>query len=139
MFLYIILSGFFLLSCTPETKIDDLIPPPTPVLTSQSRWGLISKAYVKLLAKPASNADVNALLRKGDIVEIEIIRNQKGSSSYWIKIHEPTTDIKGWMQDDDLEMYESELQARIAGNNHFPALNNDSQIGGINSEVENFP
>jgi len=113
-------AGMFLLilsftSCLPESEPVSPELPPTPVLTSDSRWGVVNESYLKVLSEPASGADVNGLLRKGDIVEVISKKAADAGKSYWLEIQSAGPDTGGWVPDSSMDIYDSPAQARTAG------------------------
>lgn len=112
----IILSVVFILltSCRPEEEPVSLVIPPTPVLTSETLWGVANKPYLKVLASTDSGSEVNGLLRRGDIVEIISKAGAGDDHSYWLEIRSQDTDTRGWIPDNSMDVYDSPAQARTA-------------------------
>ena len=102
-----------IISCRPEAPPVSLDPPPTPVLTSQSIWGVANKAYLKVLSRPDPSADVNGFLRRGDLTEVIAKIAADHAEGYWLEIRRP--DGTGWLRDTDLDVYDTRHQARTAG------------------------
>ena len=112
---FLILLLLMISSCRPEEELLSPQLPPTPVLTSVSQWGVANKPYLKVLSEPLADADVDGLLRQGDIVEIVSKVGTDGGLSYWLEIISSTTDIRGWVPDNSMDIYDSPAQARTAG------------------------
>jgi len=116
LFLSVLLMTVLLLtvSCKPEAEPVSPDLPPTPVLTSDSRWGVENKPYQKVLSEPRGDADVNGLLRQGDIVEILSKVSSGDSRLYWLEVFSSSDDTRGWVPDNSLNVYDSPAQARTA-------------------------
>ena len=103
-------------SCVQERKAAEPELPPTPVLTSDSFWAVVNKPYLKILVEPETTADVEGILRRGDLVQIiSKISSSDGGRGYWLEIRQDSNGISGWIADEDLDVYDSEAQARTAG------------------------
>ena len=111
---FIIFPLILLSSCLPEDEPVTLELPPTPVLTSDSLWGVANKPYLKVLGAPNSEAELYGLLRRGDIVEIVSKVGADDGRSYWLEIISSETDIRGWIPDHSMDIYDSPAQARTA-------------------------
>jgi len=101
-------------SCGPEPEPVSPDLPPTPVLTSDSRWGVANKPYRKVLSEPRVDAEVNGLLRQGDIVEILSKVSSADSRFYWLEVLSSGGGTRGWVPDSSLNIYDSPAQARTA-------------------------
>ncbi len=101
-------------SCRPEEELLSPDLPPTPVLTSDSRWGVADRPYQKVLSEPRGDADVNGLLRQGDIVEILSRVSAEDNRSYWMEVKSSADNTRGWVPDSSLNVYDSPAQARTA-------------------------
>jgi hypothetical protein len=101
-------------SCRQEQEPVSLTIPPTPVLTSESTWGVSNKPYLKVLSVPDSSSEVRGLLRRGDIVEIVSKRGADDGHSYWLEIRTPDKETSGWIPDSSMDIYDSPAQARTA-------------------------
>ncbi len=99
-------------SCREEEPPLSLNPPPTPFLTSESIWGVANSPYVKVLESNNSLANVQAVLRRGDMVEILSKVGVEGGKQYWYEIR--GEEFVGWVQDNQLDVFESEAQALTA-------------------------
>jgi hypothetical protein len=108
---------FFLIlltSCRQEQEPVSLTIPPTPVLTSESPWGVSNKPYLKVLSAPDISSEVRGLLRRGDIVEIVSKTGADDGHSYWLEIRSPDKEMSGWIPDSSMDVYDSPAQARTA-------------------------
>ncbi len=104
----------FSIACVPERPPADIEPPPTPVLTSKVIWGVVNKPYVKILDEQDSYADVRGILRRGDVVTILSKAGKTDGSGYWLEIRLTTSLLTGWVMDLDVNVYDTEPQARTA-------------------------
>ncbi len=103
-----------LISCRQEQEPVSLTIPPTPVLTSESSWGVSNKPYLKVLSAPDTSSEVRGLLRRGDIVEIVSKTGADDGHSYWLEIQSPDKEMSGWIPDSSMDVYDSPAQARTA-------------------------
>lgn len=103
-----------LISCRQAEEPVSLVIPPTPVLTSESLWGVANKPYLKVLASTDTGSNVNGLLRRGDIVEIVSKAGAEDGHSYWLEIRSTDTGTRGWIPDNSMDVYDSPAQARTA-------------------------
>ncbi len=110
------------LSCRPEKELLSPDLPPTPVLTSDSRWGVADRPYQKVLSEPRGDAEVNGLLRQGDIVEVLSKVSIDDSRSYWLEVKSSSGSTRGWVPDSSLNVYDSPAQARTAGSGQVEEL-----------------
>lgn len=111
VFLFFMIS---MTSCKPEKLPVNLDPPPTPVLTSQSIWGVVNKPYLKLMKSPSMGTDVTGVLRRGYIAQVITKVEDTDGSGYWLEIILPESQMKGWVRDIDFDVYDTEPQARTA-------------------------
>ena len=103
-----------LISCRQEQEPVSLTIPPTPVLTSETSWGVSNKPYLKVLSAPDTSSEVRGLLRRGDIVEIVSKTGADDGHSYWLEIRSPDKEMSGWIPDSSMDVYDSPAQARTA-------------------------
>jgi len=106
------LAFFLLISCRAQKQPPSLDLPSTPMLTSESLWGIANRSYLKILESPDSNAAPKEVLRYGDIVKIA--SKVTAGRDYWFEIQVPTTGISGWTLDENINVYDSSTQARTA-------------------------
>jgi len=103
-----------LTSCRAEKEYPSLELPATPMLTSESLWGVANRPYLKILESPDSNAAPKEVLRHGDIVKI-ISKVASGKNrSYWLEVQIPESEKTGWTLDKNIDIYDSSAQARTA-------------------------
>jgi hypothetical protein len=110
---WVLFTVIFLASCGPKDVAVSLDPPPTPILTSESAWGVANKPYQKILESPDPMAGVSGTLRSGDIVEVISKVGSSDGRSYWLEIR--TEEGSGWIPDISLDVYDSLPQAETAG------------------------
>ena len=101
-------------SCMPEVPPVALDPPPTPVLTSESIWGVSNKAYLKVLLQPEPSSEVTGFLRRGDLAEVISKIGDENGNDYWLEIRFSDTSETGWIRNADLDVYVTRHQARTA-------------------------
>ena len=116
--LLLIFLFFTILSCSrEEISLPDNLPA-TPLLTSDTEWGVVNCGYLKVLAEPNENSSVEGILRESDIVEVTSKKSADSSDEYWLKIRSSDSEISGWVKEDSLNIYFSLSQARTASRNY---------------------
>lgn len=85
--------------------------PSTPVLTVESRWGVVSSSYSTITDINDRHNRIIGTMRKGDIVEVLSKETEKESSSgiYWFEVHRG--DIFGVVPEDQIDLYDSKAKA----------------------------
>ena len=110
----VVLAACLSASCVKEEPPAALDPPPTPVLTAESRWAVVNRPYVRVLEEPAAGSAVSGMLRKGDIVEVVSKVGEEDGRTYWLGIDGPDGGTAGWVPDSSLDVYDSPDRARTA-------------------------
>lgn len=112
--IYILLISLFLFSCSGETLNENIEMPSTPVLTAQSRWGVVNESYIRITDINDRHNMIIATLRKGDIVEVMSRETDKESKNgtYWYEVK--IGEIYGVVPEDQLDLYDSEAKAQNA-------------------------
>ncbi|MBI9098530.1 MAG: hypothetical protein JEY91_08620, partial [Spirochaetaceae bacterium] len=64
--LFVIISLLFF-SCSEEKLNENIEMPSTPVLSVQSRWGVVNGSYIRITDIDDRHNSIIATLRKGDI------------------------------------------------------------------------
>ncbi|MDR0290910.1 MAG: hypothetical protein LBI06_08245 [Treponema sp.] len=109
---------FFVAACNLKKEEIPAMPPLTsPLSQSFIGFGVVNVSYTRVSIQPAeANPDENispGYLRRGSVVSIlqrRTIRNQ-GSSESWVLVE---GDTSGWLKENLVDIYDSELQARTA-------------------------
>ncbi|OQX28739.1 MAG: hypothetical protein B0D92_07370 [Spirochaeta sp. LUC14_002_19_P3] len=101
-------------ACTPKSPPVNLTPPPTPVLTAQSSWGVVNKPYLKILQQPDVNSELSGVMREGDIAEVHSRTIMSDKDGYWLEIHIPDSHVSGWTQGENMLIYDTYSQAITA-------------------------
>ena len=105
----------FLLSCSRKEASGNIELPPTPSLTSDSRWGVIRTPYARLLNIPEEpEAQIVGILRKGDSVRLVSRRFYNQSNGYWLEVEYLDSGVSGWLPDFIVEIFDSRIQADTA-------------------------
>lgn len=114
--------GVFLLlsSCIQRTKPVILDPPPTPILTSKSIWGVVNEPYLKVLLEANTGSEISGVLRRGDIAEIIAKVGDPKGNVYWLEIHLSGSDVRGWVNSTGLSVYETQAQAITSRDSLIP-------------------
>ena len=109
--MYILGISLLLFSCTKEVLNEDINMPSTPVLTVQSRWGVVNGSYIRITDINDRHNKIIATLRKGDIVEVLSKETEKesGNKLYWYEVQIET--IHGVVPEDQLDLYDSKAKA----------------------------
>ena len=115
---FILFILFTIQSCSREEIPLPGDLPPTPVLTSDTEWGVVNCGYLKVLAQPDEDSIVKGILRERDIVEVISKKSAEGPDNYWMKIRSTDSGIYGWVKESSLNIYFSFSQARTASRNY---------------------
>jgi hypothetical protein len=109
--IYAIIGSLIVLSCSKEILNEEIIMPSTPVLTVESRWGVVNESYIRITEINDRHNKIIATLRKGDIVEVLSKETEKDSSSdlYWFEVQ--FDDIHGVVPEDQIDLYDSKAKA----------------------------
>jgi hypothetical protein len=103
-----------LCACNAKTAEDPVIPPVTsPLSRDYIGFGVITASFTHYKEEPSESSDTLGYLRRGSLVKI--IRRQ------WVKSGDVQltwvlTEGKqqGWLKEKDMEIYDSESQAKTA-------------------------
>ena len=60
------------------------------------------------------DAEVSGVLREGDVVRVFSKVGEPDGSGYWLDIRLPDSAVRGWVKDTDLDVYDTEPQAKTA-------------------------
>lgn len=84
---------------------------PTPVVSGGPGWGVVSMAYVRLLAEPSWAASENAAGRRGEVGRIlgRARSQEPRDSGIWYEIE--TDAGKGWIHESALTVYRRKEEA----------------------------
>jgi len=90
--------------------------PPTPVLTLETNWGLITSSFLRLREKPALASSAVTTLWQGAVVEIlsqtSSQEEVEGRMGYWYRIQ--YDGFQGWVFGGYLRVYSSQNEAERA-------------------------
>jgi len=107
-----LLPAFATLSCD-RPSADEISLPANPILSSGMGWVVVTAAYARLKAEPASTAEDVAYLRRGEVYRA--VGREIGSSSrpldkgLWYKIEAESG--SGWARAGDLDLHPSKERA----------------------------
>lgn len=103
-----------LLACSEEPFNEEISMPSTPVLTAESKWGVVNSSYIRITDREDRHNLIIATLRKGDIVEVLSRETEKGSqnSLYWYEVK--NGHIHGVVPEDMIDLYDSKEKATSA-------------------------
>jgi hypothetical protein len=109
---------FFLLAagCERKEQFVAIDLPPTPVLTRQSNWVVVSSSYVRVRKEPNTSAEAIAHLRHRSVAEI-VTRTPfpemlDGRSDYWYQVQ--AEGVRGWIFGSFIELHDSKAGAEQA-------------------------
>jgi hypothetical protein len=101
-------------ACSRAGNAIPLQPPPTPPLSRPViGYGVISAAFIHLMAEPGGDGASTGYLRKSSIVEVlerrAIARN--GAWETWVLVRGTH---RGWLREREIRVFDNEAQARTA-------------------------
>lgn len=107
-------AGFF--GCEAPKDYSGLVLPPTPVLTIQNRWALVTSTLLRVRSEGSDASALVTVLRRGAIIEVlstspreEVLEGQRGR---WIEIQDQGR--RGWVFGAYLQIFDSLDKARNA-------------------------
>jgi hypothetical protein len=109
--IYLIILSLFMFSCSEELLNENIEMPSTPVLTVQSRWGVVKGSYIRITDINDRHNMIIATLRKGDIVEVLSKETEKesGNKNYWYEVQ--IDEIHGVVPENQIDLYDSRAKA----------------------------
>lgn len=113
--IYIVFFIFFLVvfSCRKEEKLPEIFLPPTPILSVQSTWGVVSSSHVRLREKAGQDSRAIATLWRGSVMEIISREREKVvldyEENYWYRIS--SDGLSGWVFGAGIDFYDSRSAA----------------------------
>jgi len=105
--------GFW--SCEKDTpQRFEIELPPTQVLSTRSRWAVVTSTHLRLREQPSINSQAVTTLWQNNVIEI-VSRNERSERveekrDYWYQV--AYDGLQGWVFGAYLEMFESEAEAR---------------------------
>lgn len=98
-----LLLALLLTACSgPETGIE---LPPTPVLSGQRDFALVTESYVRLHVRPDVESGVGTHARRGDVLRVI----GRTADQRWIEVED--AERHGWIRRDYLRLFASREQA----------------------------
>jgi hypothetical protein len=112
--------GLLAASCGGKQDETPVLPPATPVLSrSVIGYGVIGASYTHVAAEPDRTGASRGYLRKSSIVRVlerrSISRGEAVES--WVLVDGV---YQGWVQEDDIRVYDNEAQAKTAAGSMAP-------------------
>ena len=99
-----------------ERRYPDIELPPTPVLTLETNWGLITSPLLRLREKPDQDSPAVTTLWQGSVMEIlsqtSVLEEVEGKSSYWYRVS--YDGFQGWLFGGYIRIYGSRNEAERA-------------------------
>lgn len=104
-------------ACFKEANLSDVDLPGVPVLSIQSKWGVVVNiAYTQIFQEPSKKSEQITTLRKNYIVEVLSSTARKDThdniEAYWYKI--VYEGYRGWVFGGYLAVFDSKQQATNA-------------------------
>ena len=103
-----------LFSCSDRRQLEQIGDPPlTPLLSIETRWAVISSAYVPVYDVAAANAVVLGHYRKGTVIPVSrrISLGSGPDQELWLHTE---GEYPGWVRENDCLVYDSRPQAQTA-------------------------
>jgi uncharacterized protein YgiM (DUF1202 family) len=103
--------------CSRQEKEEITIElPTTPVLSSRSRWAVITGSHLRLRDRATTDSKAITTLWRGNVLEI-LARDEtkvrvEGKDDYWYQV--AYDGLQGWVFGAYIELYESERKAEAA-------------------------
>lgn len=111
-----LLLSLILFSCSKGEEKLNIILPETPVVSHNSRWGVVRQAYVRVRNKPGVDSTITSALRRGSIVKIIKSTDEMDtigkSTAFWY--YAVSDDMEGWVFGTYLSLFDSKEQALTA-------------------------
>ncbi len=101
-------------SCSEKRQLERIADPPlTPLLSIETRWAVISSAYVPVYDIAAANAVVLGHYRKGTVIPVSrrISLGEGAAQELWLYTE---GEYPGWVREKDCLVHDSRPQARTA-------------------------
>ncbi len=105
-----------LASCAREEAVVRVELPPTPVLSVQSNWAIVTSSHLRLREKPDTESKALATLFRGSVLEIiskepakDVVEDEE---NYWYKIS--YDGLTGWIFGSYIEFFDSKSSAERA-------------------------
>ena len=104
--------------CRKEAVVSypDIKLPPTPAISLETNWGLITSSHLRLRERPETDAKAISTLWRGYILEIlsqtPTMETVEGMSDYWYRIS--FDGLQGWVFGGYLDIFNSRDDAERA-------------------------
>jgi SH3-like domain-containing protein len=86
-------------SCTQEKIADKILLPPTPIIFSQSNWGLVTARYLRIRERPSEESEMLGPIRQKDVFKIISKTGEPDTVEeqldYWYQID--YQGLRGWV------------------------------------------
>jgi hypothetical protein len=112
----LLLAAIALLSSCPQKNPVRINLEQTPVISSGLGWGLVSLAYVRIMAEPSLESTDSGAIRRGELARITARSRSYDArdSGVWYKLE--VDERAGWVHESALTVYRSRAEAdRAAG------------------------
>jgi hypothetical protein len=115
--IFIVLQTFFIsISCAKKEIVRPIELPSTPVLSVNSRWGVVRSSHLRMRENPNTDSKAIFTLWKGYIIEILSRKNKKDTieeeTNFWYQIS--FNGLHGWVFGAYMDIYESKDEAEKA-------------------------
>lgn len=102
-----------LAGCGQRSEVEEIVLPPTSVLTTGQQWGVVRSEFLRLRANADLRGEVLAYLRRGEIIEVmgrgDSQQQIEGESEYWYQVS--YEGVRGWAFGAYIGVAESRLDA----------------------------
>ena len=99
-----------------ERRYPEIDLPPTPVLTLETNWGLITSSLLRLREKPDQDSPAVTTLWQGSVMEIlsqtSVLEEVEGQTGYWYRVS--YDGFQGWLFGGYLRIYGTRNEAERA-------------------------
>ena len=115
----LVMCSLALCACNGRKEESPVIPPVTSPLSGEYiGFGIINASFTHIIAEPEETSASLGYLRRGSLVRVierRVITGAGGSRS-WVLAEGPP---RGWLQEDVMDVYDSEDRAKTASNLWF--------------------
>ena len=107
-----------LTACNARREDSPVLPPLTsPLSQVYIGYGVVNISYTRVNSEPDENSASPGYLRQGSVIKIierQLIRNSGGIESWVFVEGNAEGNVKGWLRETQVDVYDNEQQARTA-------------------------
>lgn len=114
VFMFLVIGGaLFIPSCDKEIQVEHkIVLPPTPILTNNQSWAVVTDSYLKITQEQDRNSTVVGTVRKGEILEVLRSELEGEDSILWYQVR--GKDLEGWIKGTSVKEFQNRTQAETA-------------------------